>query len=132
MITGRPLSLRVRVDLANRFSDPSPMTFFDSTPDPSAGQTPHDIEVYLRSCPEGGEVAIRDSQHGFLTFKLAIVVEILSRGRLRTDKPGALGGDIWFMRSGKSFKFPTGQSHLRIPTAEVRNFIVGCHEPPLG
>ena len=92
--------------------------------DPASGQSPEEIEAFLRSRQVGDEVAIHNPQGGLnlLEIKIARVTEVRPRGRLWTDASAAYGDNRWFMKSGKNCGAPTGQSRLVIPTDEVRRY----------
>lgn len=91
--------------------------------DPTAGQTEASIGAYLRACPIGGEVAVRETQGGNLSFTLATIASIDPRlGRLYLSIEGQ-GAGAWFLEHGRSCVQPTGQSQLVEPTPAVRAFI---------
>ena len=97
-------------------------------PDPAAGQTPRQVEEYLRSVKVGGVVAIRNTQDQQLEYQLTMVTGVSPRGqRLYTEHSTGWGGSAWYRRSGKNCRAPTGQSRLVIPTPEVKQFVADYH-----
>ena len=93
-------------------------------PDPAAGQTPRQVEEYLRSVKVGGVVAIRNTQYEQLEYQLTKVTGVSPRGqRLYTEHSAGWGGSAWYRRFGKNCRAPTGQSRLVIPTPEVEQFV---------
>jgi hypothetical protein len=92
--------------------------------DPAHGQTESEIGAYLERCIEGSPIAIHETHSGILTFTLTVVVEINRRtkGRLTTKAMG-YGGDRWYVKHGRSCRFPTGQSHLVVPTPEIEAYV---------
>jgi hypothetical protein len=91
--------------------------------DPTEDQTEISIGEFLRTITVGDEVAIRETHGGLLRFILAKVDNIKKdKGRLYTDKDG-YAGHAWHIRTGRSCRYPTGQSHLVEPRSPVRKFI---------
>ncbi len=91
--------------------------------DPTEDQTELSIGEFLRTITVGDEVAIRETHGGLLRFILTKVDNIKKKnGRLYTNKEG-YAGCAWYIRTGRSCRYPTGQSHLVEPTSVVRKFV---------
>lgn len=100
--------------------------------DPATGQGLAEIEEYLRSVNPGDEVAIRNSQGGFLQYRITVVTSARpGKGRLYTQHAAAYGGVAWYMKSGRNCYSPNGQSQLFIPTDAIRDYIA-AHKIPVG
>jgi hypothetical protein len=90
---------------------------------PTDGQTEKSIGEFLNASKEDDEVAIHETYHGVLRFTLTKIENIApKKGRLYTVDEG-YGGSGWYIRTGRSTRYPTGQSHLVEPTAAIREFI---------
>ena len=91
--------------------------------DPSEAQTQPEIERYYRSVGPGDPAAIRETQGHSLRLILTTVDAVNPKqGRVYLKKPASWGGTTFYMKSGKNYGSPTGQSRLVIPTSEVRAF----------
>ena len=98
--------------------------------DPSEAQTQPEIERYYRNVAPGDPAAIRETQGHSLSFILTTIEAVNPRqGRVYLKKPASWGGTTFYMKSGKNYRSPTGQSRLVIPTPEVRAF---AEEHPRG
>jgi hypothetical protein len=98
--------------------------------DPSEAQTQPEIERYYRNVEPGDPAAIRETQGPSLRFILTTVEAVHPKqGRVYLKKPPSWGGTTFYMKSGKNYGSPTGQSRLVIPTPEVRAF---AEEHPRG
>ena len=89
---------------------------------PTNDQTLSQIEGFLRSVNEGDEVAIQNTHGGILEYSITKMTSV-KPPRLYTEQSGNYGGNSWYMKSGKSTRFPTGQARLFIPTEHVRRFV---------
>jgi hypothetical protein len=95
----------------------------DYVADPTEDQTELTIGRFLKVVQIGDEVAIRETHGGLLRFILTTVTG-LKKGRLYTQAQG-YAGNSWYVRTGRSCWYPTGQSHLVEPTPAVRAFSNG-------
>lgn len=89
--------------------------------DPTEDQTEMSIGEFLRTGMVGDDIAIRETHGGLLRFILT-KVENIKKGRLYTEK-GGYAGSSWYIRTGRSCRYPTGQSHLVEPTSALRSFV---------
>ncbi|MBQ0819313.1 hypothetical protein KBI52_03580 [Microvirga sp. HBU67558] len=98
--------------------------------DPSGAQPQAEIERYDRNVEPGEPAAIRETEGHSLRFILT-AVEVVNpkQGRVYLKKAPSSGGTTFYMKSGKNYGSPTGQSRLVIPTSEVRAF---AEEHPRG
>jgi hypothetical protein len=95
----------------------------ENVTDPAEGQTEKSIGEFLKASKEGDEVAIHETHQGVLRFTLTTIENIApKKGRLYTVDEG-YGGSGWYIRTGRSTRYPTGQSHLIEPTAAIREFV---------
>jgi hypothetical protein len=79
----------------------------DYVADPTEDQTELTIGRFLKVVQIGDEVAIRETHGGLYT------------------QAQGYAGNSWYVRTGRSCWYPTGQSHLVEPTPAVRAFSNG-------
>jgi hypothetical protein len=92
------------------------------TEDPSAGQTPAEIETYYRNAKEGDPALIRytygsAAMLGFIPTTITGTNPKL--GRVYTAEEAPFGGKAWYAKSGKNCYSPTGQARLVVPTPQL-------------
>jgi hypothetical protein len=92
--------------------------------DPSADQTPEQITSYYRGVQIGDAAAIRQTQFGYLRFKITTIDGVNTKaGRVYLADAADWGGVAFFVKSGKNCFSPSGQSRLVIPTPEISAWI---------
>jgi hypothetical protein len=95
------------------------------TPSPCCNQTDDEIKAWLKANVRVGEcVAVRHTQAGILRYHLATVTKV-GKDRFEVDSLGKglmsnAGASFYF--SGKNCRHPQGQTHVVIPTDEVKQF----------
>ncbi|MCF8476496.1 MAG: hypothetical protein K9G60_05670 [Pseudolabrys sp.] len=93
--------------------------------DPSSSQTPDDISAYYQNADIGDPAVIKQTQFGFLRFKVTEIDNINPKNGRLYLKEGASdwGGSAYYRKSGKSCYAPTGQTSLVVPTTELLDWI---------
>lgn len=82
---------------------------------PCVDQTGEEIEQYYRTAPEGSPAAVRQTQGHVLIYTVSTIENRRTRvGRIDVPRFGD-----FYMKSGKNFTYPTGQTRLVVPTKEV-------------
>jgi hypothetical protein len=91
--------------------------------DPAEGQTEYEVGAYLKQASPGDEIAIHETQGGFLRIAVTTITEIgaIAPGRLATAA-SSYAGTRWYIRTGRSCFYPKGQSHLILAADAVRRF----------
>jgi hypothetical protein len=90
--------------------------------DPSASQTPTEIEAFYRNVKEGDPALIRDTYGagGMLSFIQTIITRTNPKlGRVYTAECAPFGGKAWYAKSGKNCYSPTGQASFVVPAPEL-------------
>jgi hypothetical protein len=81
---------------------------------PCVDQSAADVEAYYRNVQPGDRAAVRHTQDGILRYDILSIREVNPRiGRIYLS----LGA--FFMKSGKKYSAPTGQTQLVVPTESV-------------